>query len=129
MQQRRPGGLEFASRQRCSQIPYSGVVVSSYDPSSCWIGGWRLKDGELRYILYVFGYEPGSDQTKQAMLAGIANSRVRDVPLANGYGGATMKHFGRTCVVVSYRNSSEQSYYELLAHRFVKYCNWREIRQ
>jgi hypothetical protein len=119
----RRAGFVNKYQQKCSNMPFPGLVIYTYRVHECWLSWYPGKRSEE--FMYMLGYVPHSHRRTQVMLVGFVNEGVRVVPLRNGHGAATMKAFRRRCSVIGYGHSELRSYYEPFRRRFVSRCRWR----
>lgn len=117
-------GFYSKSQQKCSEIPYPGVVIASYRGYQCWIGTWISRRFGTQGDFYIFGFVPNS--RRDVLLAGRANGRVAVVRLREGLGRASMRNFGRYCAVISYAKSDVRSFYSPSSNQLVGFCRWKQ---
>jgi hypothetical protein len=117
-----PGdGFTSKAQALCSNVHFPGAVLYTLRVHECWLGSYVRPRHGLQTMMVLLGREPSAPH-RQVMLVGLANGAMRAVLLRAGVGTATMRKFGRSCAVISYRSSNAQTYYAPLRHRVVAFC-------
>lgn len=120
-------GLTSKGRNKCSNMPFPGSILSVYQAHECWIGS-----SNHHYVMYMLGYKPGpmlgykpGTHRRQPQMIVVWPQGERVVNLRSGDGLATLAHFGRTCGVVTYARSPRKTYYVPFRRKIVRHCRWR----